>query len=61
MKIKVNKFVDNESLSWEVRFRRLLAHHEEETKWLIAAYDALRRATPNTCEVEIALKDFGQL
>ena len=33
--IKVPKFVDDESLTWEERFRRLESHHNEETVFLI--------------------------
>lgn len=43
MKVKIKRFADDPSKTWEERFKLLLAHHEEETKWLIAAYDALVR------------------
>lgn len=33
--IKVKKFVDNESLTWEERFKALEEHHIEETRFLI--------------------------
>jgi len=33
--IRVKKFVDNESLTWEERYRLLEKHHMEETKFLI--------------------------
>ena len=33
--IKVKKFVDNESLTWEERYGLLEKHHMEETKFLI--------------------------
>jgi hypothetical protein len=33
--IKVKKYVDNESLSWEERYRKLEEHHIEETTFLI--------------------------
>lgn len=36
MKIPIKKYVMDESLSWEERYRQLEAHHEEETKWMIA-------------------------
>lgn len=36
MKIPIKAFKDDPSLSWEERFNRLLQHHEEETKWLVA-------------------------
>lgn len=34
MKIPIKKFVDDETLSYQERFERLLKHHEEETKWM---------------------------
>ena len=33
--IKVKKFVDDQSLSWEERYKRLEKHHLEETNFLI--------------------------
>ena len=33
--IKVKRYVDDESLSWEERYRRLEKHHLEETSFLI--------------------------
>lgn len=36
MKIPIKKYVDDPTLSWEERYRRLEAHHKEETEWLIA-------------------------
>lgn len=33
--IKVKRYVDDESLSWEERYRRLEKHHLEETNFLI--------------------------
>lgn len=40
MKIPIKRFVDDPSLPWEERFKRLLAHHEEETKWM---FEELKR------------------
>lgn len=34
MKIPIKKYVDDEFLTWEERYKRLMTHHEEETKWL---------------------------
>ena len=33
--IKVKKYVDDESLSWEERYNKLEKHHLEETSFLI--------------------------
>lgn len=33
--IKVKKYVDDETLSWEERYKRLETHHKEETEFLI--------------------------
>ncbi len=35
MKIPIQKYVMDESLSWEERYRLLEKHHEEETSWMI--------------------------
>lgn len=40
--IKVKKFVDDPSLSWEERYKRLEKHHEEETKFLIEYIEKLK-------------------
>ncbi len=36
MKIPIKKYVDDPSLSWEERYKRLEAHHTEETQWMYA-------------------------
>jgi hypothetical protein len=36
MKIPIKRYIDDPTLPWEERYRRLEAHHEEETRWLIA-------------------------
>jgi hypothetical protein len=33
--IKVKRYEDDTTLSWEERYKRLLDHHEKETKFLI--------------------------
>ncbi len=35
MKIPIKKYIDDSSLTWEERYRRLEAHHLEETSWMI--------------------------
>lgn len=35
MKIPIKKYVMDESLPWEERYRQLEAHHTEETTYLI--------------------------
>ena len=35
MKIPIKKYVDDPSLTWEERYKRLEAHHKEETEYLI--------------------------
>lgn len=35
VKIPIKKYVDDPSLTWEERYRRLEQHHSEETQWLI--------------------------
>lgn len=34
-RIPIKKYVDDPKLSWEERYRRLEAHHKEETEFLI--------------------------
>lgn len=35
MKIPIKKYVMDESLSWEERYKQLEAHHKEEVGWFI--------------------------
>lgn len=35
MKMRIKKYVDDTTLTWEERYKRLEAHHLEETKELI--------------------------
>lgn len=46
MKIPIKAFKDDPALSWEVRFERLKAHHEEETTLLLAKIRELEDAAP---------------
>ena len=36
MKIPIKKYVMDESLSWEERYKKLEAHHYEETAYLVS-------------------------
>lgn len=36
MKIPIKRYVMDENLSWEERYRQLEVHHEEETKFLLS-------------------------
>lgn len=40
-KITIKRFVDNESLTWEERFKLLQKHHEEESKFLADTIEKL--------------------
>jgi hypothetical protein len=40
-RIPIKRYVDDPSLTWEDRYTRLLAHHEEETKFLISTIEEL--------------------
>jgi hypothetical protein len=44
MKIPIKKYVMDESLPWEERYRQLEAHHEEETKFLIGHCNELEKS-----------------
>lgn len=35
----IKRYKDDESLSWEERYERLMAHHEQETIYLCAVID----------------------
>lgn len=39
--IKVKRYVDDASLTWEERYRKLEAHHVEETTFLIEKLRAI--------------------
>ncbi len=43
MKIPIKKYVMNEALSWEERYRKLEAHHLEEMTWMIAEIKRLEQ------------------
>ena len=40
-RIPIKRYVDDPSLTWEERYARLLAHHEDETKFLISTIEEL--------------------
>lgn len=44
VKVPVKRYEMDESASWEERYRKLEAHHLEETTWLIAALTEAREA-----------------
>lgn len=41
IKIPIKKYVMDESLSWEERYRKLEAHHKIETEFLISTIEGL--------------------
>jgi hypothetical protein len=43
MKIPIKKYVMDETLSWEERYRQLEAHHLEETQWLLAEIERIKK------------------
>ena len=46
-KIPVKKYVEDTYLSWEDRYRQLLAHHEAETKFLVRTIERLEHEVDN--------------
>ncbi len=50
MKFPFKKYVDDPSLSWEERYKRLEAHHVEETTFLIARIEKLEAPYERTPE-----------
>lgn len=49
--IKVPRFVDDPTKSWEDRFKTLEAHHERETTFLIEEVERLRKDVPHAHSV----------
>jgi hypothetical protein len=47
MKVPIKKYVMDETLSWEERYKQLEAHHKEETEWLIEKIEQLEEAVDN--------------
>ncbi len=56
-KIPIKKYVMNEALSWEERYRQLEKHHEEETKFLIGRIEELEKLVKHYSELA---GDFGE-
>jgi hypothetical protein len=42
MKIPIKRYVDDPSLPWDARYRRLEDHHRIETEWLVGEVERLR-------------------
>lgn len=42
-KVKTKRYIDDESLTWEERYKRLEKHHLEETKELIKTIEEIER------------------
>lgn len=51
MKIPIKKYIMDESLTWEDRYKKLVAHHAEETAWMIAEIKRLEAEVKDACEV----------
>lgn len=45
MRIPIKKYVMDSTLSWEERYKQLVTHHTEETKFLIGAIEELEKST----------------
>jgi hypothetical protein len=43
VKVQVKKYVMDETLSWEERYRKLEQHHLEETSWLVKEIERLQK------------------
>lgn len=48
VRVPIKKYVMDESLSWEERYKKLEAHHLEEVTWLIEEVKRLRREKSKT-------------
>lgn len=53
--IKVKKYTDDPTKTWEERYKALEAHHEKETKFLIKEVERLREAPPRPEEIQHAI------
>lgn len=51
--IKVKKYVMDESLSWEERYRQLEEHHQKETEFLIAEVRRLAEVSDFASELAV--------
>ncbi len=56
VRVQVKKYVMDETLSWEERYKKLEEHHNEESKWLIERCEKLIEAG-KTC-VEDLMSPF---
>lgn len=56
-KIQIKKWIDDESESWELRFRRLKEHHEQETPLLVAEIERLENRLDRMGRLAAALSD----
>jgi len=59
--IKVKKFVDDESLSWEERFKALEKHHIEETTFLINKIREIVNQDDTHEKLEVEMDALGEL
>ena len=57
--IKVRRYVDDPTKTWEERYRTLERHHEAETKFLISEMEK-RRSTQLTSDVWTKLEQLGR-
>ncbi|PTR00892.1 hypothetical protein C8P68_101121 [Mucilaginibacter yixingensis] len=51
--IKVPRYVDDESLTWEERYKRLDEHHVRETTFLVEKIRELAKLLPDTPQENI--------
>lgn len=56
-KIPIKRYVMDESLSWEERYKQLDNHHQEETSFLIATIERFERNLDEMLANTIALND----
>ena len=56
MKISIKKYVDDASLTWEERYRKLEAHHTEETTYLIERGRAAEREMSRNFDLLVACR-----
>ena len=58
-KIPIKRYVDDEALTWEERFRRLEAHHTEETRVLITEIERLETGEGKLGRIGIVVTQCG--
>ena len=58
-KIPIKRYTDRSSLTWEERYRRLEAHHTDETRCLVAEIERLEVGSDQLARIAAAVTQCG--